>query len=156
MKIVSYLFFALSLVACQPKAGQAQIRLDSTLLTVDTVISGIDIPWEISWGADNHIWMTERYGRISRVNPTTGQQQVLATLTDVTAQSESGLLGLVLHPNFVDTPWVFVAYRTAWAMRFTVFGSITKQPVGKSRHTDGSHTGKQHPQRRSPPHYARP
>lgn len=110
MKAASYFFLVLCLFTCQPTAGQAQIRLDSTQLTVDTVISGIDIPWEITWGPDNHIWMTERYGRISRVNPTTGQQQLLVTLTDVTAQSESGLLGLVLHPNFVDTPWVFVAY----------------------------------------------
>ena len=26
----------------------------------------ISRPWEILWGPDNHIWMTERGGRISR------------------------------------------------------------------------------------------
>lgn len=92
------------------KSSIAQITLDQTTVDTTTIISGIDIPWEIVWGPDNHIWMTERYGRISRVNPVTGVQETLITLSDVRATGESGLLGLVLHPNFIDTTWVFVAY----------------------------------------------
>ncbi len=95
---------------CRFDSVHAQITLDQTTVDTTTILSGIDIPWEILWGPDNHIWMTERYGRISRVNPNTGAQQVLIGLTDVLATGESGLLGMVLHPNFVDTPWVYVAY----------------------------------------------
>jgi len=98
----------LSIWSYQP--AQAQITLDQTTVDTTTIISGIDIPWEIIWGPDDFIWMTERYGRISKVNPTTGAQETLLTLTDVRATGESGLLGMVLHPNFIDTPWVYVAY----------------------------------------------
>jgi glucose/arabinose dehydrogenase len=35
--------------------------------------TGLDTPWEITWGPDGWIWMTERYGRISRVNPESGR-----------------------------------------------------------------------------------
>lgn len=90
--------------------SQAQIQIGNTTVDTSTVISGIDIPWTILWGPDNQLWMTERYGRISRVNPQTGQQTVLRIVTDCYDIGESGLLGMALYPNFVDTPWVYYVY----------------------------------------------
>jgi glucose/arabinose dehydrogenase len=74
------------------------------------VVDSLDTPWEILWGPDDWIWMTERGGRISRVDPETGEQQVLVRIADVHEQSESGLLGMALHPSFADTPFVYVVY----------------------------------------------
>jgi glucose/arabinose dehydrogenase len=88
----------------------AQVNIGGTLVDTSTVISGIDIPWTIVWGPDNYIWMTERFGRVSRVNPQTGQQNALLTLADCQASGESGLLGMALHPSFADTPWVYLVY----------------------------------------------
>lgn len=67
-------------------------------------------PWEILWGPDNYIWMTERNGRISRVNPETGAVLPLLTIPDVKASGEGGLLGMALHPDFGSQPHVFVVY----------------------------------------------
>lgn len=106
----SYILLFVLLSAWHTQKSYAQITLDQTTVDTTTIIGGIDIPWEIIWGPDDHIWMTERYGRISRVNPVTRVQETLITLSDVRATGESGLLGMVLHPNFIDTPWVFVAY----------------------------------------------
>ena len=91
--------------------AQNTYTLDSTVLTSRTVISGIDIPWEITWGPDDQIWMTERFGRVSRVNPTTGTQDVLLDLSgEVFEQAEAGLLGIVLHPDFTNHPYVYIVY----------------------------------------------
>ncbi|MEX0966203.1 MAG: PQQ-dependent sugar dehydrogenase [Bacteroidia bacterium] len=79
-------------------------------LTTREVATGLDTPWEILWGPDDHIWMTERYGRISRVNPANGQVMPLLTIDDVHEVSEAGLMGMALYPAFEDTSWVFVAY----------------------------------------------
>jgi aldose sugar dehydrogenase len=79
-------------------------------LLVRTVADSLDTPWEILWGPDNWIWMTERYGRISRVNPATGQVKQLIKIPDIYEQSESGLLGMALHPDFGTKPLVYVAY----------------------------------------------
>jgi len=73
------------------------------------VVTGLDTPWEITWGPDGWIWFTERYGRISRVNPETGELHTLARF-DVWENAEAGLLGMALHPNLADTPWVYVVY----------------------------------------------
>jgi len=67
-------------------------------------------PWEILWGPDNFIWMTERGGKISRVNPATGAVTPVYTIPDIDSKGEGGLLGMVLHPQFNTTPHVFVAY----------------------------------------------
>ena len=101
-------------------AGLAQpstVTVGNTNLDVRVVIqgtdenNGVDIPWEIIWGPDDYIWMTERYGRVSRLNPTTGVRTTILDLTsNVYQSSESGLLGMVLHPDFENTPQVFLAY----------------------------------------------
>lgn len=103
-------FFLVSLALFRPEWARAQVNLGGTLVDTSTVISGIDIPWTLIWGPDNHLWMTERFGRVSRVNPQNGQQQVLLSLTDCQASGESGLLGMALYPSFADTPWVYLVY----------------------------------------------
>jgi len=90
--------------------GVATASCNAQILSVRTVATGLDTPWEVLWGPDGWLWVTERAGRISRIHPETGQQQVIATLGDVYEQGESGLLGMALHPNFADSPYVFVAY----------------------------------------------
>jgi glucose/arabinose dehydrogenase len=91
--------------------AQTTVTLDSTVLQVREVIGGINIPWEIIWGPDGYIWMTERHGRVSRVNVTTGAQQTLLDISaQVYEQSEAGMLGMALHPDFANEPYVYVAY----------------------------------------------
>lgn len=79
-------------------------------LETDIVATNLDTPWEILWGPDNQIWMTERYGRVSKLNPVTNNVKPLLTIPGVHEQGESGLLGMTLHPAFMDTPSVFMAY----------------------------------------------
>lgn len=74
------------------------------------VVTGLDTPWEILWGPDGNIWMTERYGRISKVNPETGELTELLTLDEVFEDGERGLMGMVLHPDFANNPYVFIVY----------------------------------------------
>lgn len=77
----------------------------------DSVIAqNLNHPWEILWGPDNHIWMTERGGKISRLNPSTGAITPVLTLDEVESTGEGGMLGMALHPNFATTPQLFVVY----------------------------------------------
>ncbi|MCB2209232.1 MAG: PQQ-dependent sugar dehydrogenase [Bacteroidetes bacterium] len=102
----------------------AQIQLRETTIDTATLITGLDIPWEIQWGPDDHIWTTERYGRISRINPETGIQHVILDISDqVFQEGESGLLGMVLHPDFDMHPYVFTAYT------YMVSGNIKEKIV---------------------------
>lgn len=89
---------------------QQSLMVGETELILDTIVSEVDIPWEIKF-YDSNIWFTERIGRVSKVDVNTKEKKVLLNLTNIVTQtSESGMLGMVLHPNFESTPEVFLAY----------------------------------------------
>lgn len=90
-----------------------QITLDSTTLTTSVVATDLDTPWEILWAPDHHIWFTERRGVVSRVDPETKKVEKLLDIQNlVIEESESGLLGMALHPDFLnpDSQFVYLVY----------------------------------------------
>jgi glucose/arabinose dehydrogenase len=88
-------------------------------LKVETLVTGLTTPWDLVWGPDGQIWLTERGGRISRVNPATGQRTTVGQVPQVSESGESGLMGLALHPDFASQPFVYVAhsYQQSGALR---------------------------------------
>jgi aldose sugar dehydrogenase len=86
-------------------------NLDSSFQILNNVLqSNLNFPWEILWGPDNFIWMTQRGGTISRVNPNTGEISLIATVAEVSPNGEGGLLGMVLHPDFANNPYIYIVY----------------------------------------------
>ena len=67
-------------------------------------------PWEILWGPDDHLWFTEREGKISKMNPSTGAIVFSGTINEVVSSGEGGLLGLALHPDFTGNGLLYVVY----------------------------------------------
>ena len=131
--------------------SRSQIFIGTTEVDTNSIVTNLDTPWEIQWGPDDHIWFTERYGRISRVHPETGEQTELITINEVHEESESGLMGMVLHPDFVNHPYMYVVYTYLESMsikerlvRYTYANGTLGSPyvliegiTGSSRH-DGS------------------
>jgi len=79
------------------------------------LVSGLSGPWELTWGPDNMLWVTERTGkRITRIDPASGQQRVAITIDEVSAPgSQDGLLGMALHPELLQNTgndYVYAAY----------------------------------------------
>lgn len=94
--------------------------LGQDTLKTRNVISGLDTPWEILWGPDGWIWFTERKGIVGKVDPATGDSVLIKKISDVTEFGESGLMGMVLHPNFDDSPFVYVSYTYGSGTNLTV------------------------------------
>jgi len=79
------------------------------------VATGLADPWEVTWGPDGFLWITERVGkRITRVNPADGSKRVAITIDQVyQTLAQDGLLGMALHPDLLKgkgTDYVYVAY----------------------------------------------
>lgn len=109
LKLTSSLFIVF--IGLSTLRAQTTIQVGTTTLEVDTVITGLDIPWEILIGPDNYLWVTERKGIVSRIHPETGVKTLILDLVaSVHQQAESGMLGMALHPEFSLTPEVFLAY----------------------------------------------
>src|SRR5947207_14906563 len=60
------------------------------------LVSGLAGPWELTWGPDNMLWVTERTGkRVTRIDPASSQRTVAITMPEVSAPgSQDGLLGM--------------------------------------------------------------
>ncbi len=111
MKNIPALLLAFLFIASCGKSGSSTTNPPGPANISDTVLlSNLDFPWEILWGPDNFIWMTQRGGIISRVNPATGVVSPLLTINEVVPNGEGGLLGMVLHPDFTANPFLYVAY----------------------------------------------
>ena|SRR6478672_641211 len=80
-------------------------------LYTKVLADNLNYPWEILWGPDNYIWFTEREGRVKRMNPETGEVTLVADITEVASTTDyNGLLGMALHPQFVENPYVYLVY----------------------------------------------
>lgn len=72
-------------------------------------------PWEITWGPDGFLWVTERTTfRVTRINPDDGSKRVAVTVDDAyNSVDQDGLLGMALHPGLLKqrgTDFVYLAY----------------------------------------------
>ncbi|MEO5682475.1 MAG: PQQ-dependent sugar dehydrogenase [Chitinophagaceae bacterium] len=105
LPLLSLLFITMACCNKKDSSATAAAGIQNKVLT-----ENLNYPWEILWGPDNKIWVTERNGRISRVDTASGAVSPLFTIAEVKAQGEGGLLGMVLHPNFTANPYVYVAY----------------------------------------------
>src|SRR5436190_4088390 len=67
------------------------------------VTTGLSAPWEVTWGPDGFLWVTERIGkRVTRINPATGARSVAVTIDEVyQSYAQDGLLGMALHPDLL-------------------------------------------------------
>jgi PQQ-dependent dehydrogenase (s-GDH family) len=77
------------------------------------VATGFGDPWEVTWGPDDRLWITERTGkRVVRVDPADGSRKVAVTIDEVLQRlGQDGLLGLALHPDFLaGSDYVYVMY----------------------------------------------
>lgn len=99
---------------------------------VRTVAANLGDPWEVTYGPDNFLWITEAKAyKVSRINPVNGQKTVLLDLSSERQfprydklQKEAGgkpwpqggLMGLALHPQLlVGKPYVYLAYHYRFA-----------------------------------------
>jgi glucose/arabinose dehydrogenase len=79
--------------------------------TARIVASGLDVPWGMAQAPDGFLWITERAGRILRLDASTGERTTMLSIEDrVWNGAESGMLGIALHPAFPDSPYVYTTY----------------------------------------------
>jgi aldose sugar dehydrogenase len=135
------LFFVGVFIACKKKestpASNPPLTDDKWPTdSVRTVAQNLSLPWEILWGKDDNLWITERPGRIRQINPKTGEILFTHTITEVVSNGEGGLLGMVQHPDFLSNGYLYVVYNynkaavyTEKVVRFTFSNNTLTNPI---------------------------
>ena len=77
---------------------------------VETVAKGLEHPWALAFLPDGRMLVTERPGRLRRVERDGRVSEPLAGVPKVFARGQGGLLDLVLSPNFAQDGLVYLSY----------------------------------------------
>lgn len=77
--------------------------------TVDTVVSGLDVPWGLEFLPDGSLLISERGGDLL-LYTTDGQLTKVSNSPRVLAEGQGGLLDLELHPDYANNGWIYLAY----------------------------------------------
>ena len=100
------LSLAVAATVCLPAMAQGQALIDPAL-TVSTVVSGLSQPISLAFLGPNDFLVTEKAtGQVKRV--TNGVVAGVVVDLAVNSNSERGLLGMALHPEFPAVPWVYL------------------------------------------------
>jgi PQQ-dependent dehydrogenase (s-GDH family) len=116
--IVSRTLVALLLAVAATTAG---ISRDATQITpsgdgfaMRVVTTGLANPFQVVWGPDDYLWVTERTGgRVVRISPADGTTTAILAVGGVLADGPGGVLGMALDPGLLKgtgSDYVYVAY----------------------------------------------
>ena len=89
-----------------PEPGQSDGN--NTRSGVQVLAENLDVPWAIDIAEDGRLFFTERTGRIMAIDRNGSLLSDPVAYINVMQNSESGLLGLALHPNFTENHLLYV------------------------------------------------
>jgi glucose/arabinose dehydrogenase len=90
----------------QPVSG----TIGQTKFRVETVASGLEVPWAFAWLPNGDMLVTERKGRVRIIEKGQLRAEPVFVVPDVEPSSESGLMDITLHPNFASNTFIYMAY----------------------------------------------
>lgn len=83
-----------------------------TPVALDTIATGLEVPWSLTFTLDGSTLLTERTGRIRVIDEKGLREEPWAVLpafaTDPQLLPESGLMGITLAPDFAQSRHVYV------------------------------------------------
>ncbi|HEX7846300.1 MAG TPA: PQQ-dependent sugar dehydrogenase, partial [Chitinophagaceae bacterium] len=138
-------FYAFVLLFVFVISCSSRLNAQGETFSMTTLASNLNFPYEIVYGPDNNIWLTERVGgRVSTINPTNGSKTVLLTLGSKMVQTagQDGLMGIAIHPEYnTGKQFVYIAYtyqNVSTTVRKTRIERYTLTTVKKGKNTTTS------------------
>ena len=83
---------------------------ERTRFKVETVASGLEVPWGFAWLPTGEMLFTERPGRVRIIEKGKLRAEPVFVVPDVEPSGESGLMDISLHPGFATNSFIYLAY----------------------------------------------
>ncbi|MHC4848003.1 MAG: PQQ-dependent sugar dehydrogenase [Planctomycetota bacterium] len=85
---------------------------------VETVATGLRVPWGLAFPEANRILVTERGGTVRVVRKGKLEPKPLHSFKEVVSTGEAGLMDIQLHPKFAENRWTYfsLTYREGPAL----------------------------------------
>ncbi len=103
--------------------GRSQtVTWGNQVFLIDTLAENLGFPWEVTYGPDDSLWVTESRGyKVTKIHAVNGGKRTILNLAnnkdfnrpDISGGQwpQGGLMGLALHPKLLTgKPYVYLAY----------------------------------------------
>lgn len=126
MKMTKYYFSVLLFIgvvftgkSCAPKEESPTTpdiefnfttQTEKLVIKVDTLHTGLQNPWGMTWLPDGRMLVTERKGEILIFKDDKFTGEKVKGLPSVYANGQAGLLDIAIHPNFSQNGWIYISY----------------------------------------------
>lgn len=102
--------FSFIFITCNAQVKLNDIPLQDEVknYTLETLVSGIQIPWGMTWLPDGKMLVTEKTGILYQVKD--GVKTEIKNLPKVYNRGQGGLLDIVLHPDYAKNGWIYITY----------------------------------------------
>ena len=100
-------------LGCSPSGAEATIvstAMGDVKFRVETVATGLEIPWAFAWLPNKDMLVTERKGRVRIIEKGKLRAEPVFTVPDVEPTGESGLMDITLHPDFAANGFIYIVY----------------------------------------------
>lgn len=86
------------------------IHSEKASFYIDTLHTGLENPWGMTWLPEGRFLVTERKGEIWIFDNDQYTGKKLSGFPDVYQRGQGGLMDIQLHPNYAETGWIYVTY----------------------------------------------
>lgn len=83
---------------------------DPEEFALEEVATGLSHPWGLAVLPEGGLLVTEREGRLNRLDPGSGGLEIVEGVPEVHTAGQGGLLDVALHPDFAEESWVYLTY----------------------------------------------
>lgn len=80
---------------------------------IDTLASQLTVPWQIAFLPDRTMLFTERSGKVRLYRSGKLKAVPILQVNDIKAETKTGLLGMVIHPDFNKNHFIYIAHNYA-------------------------------------------
>lgn len=77
---------------------------------VEEIASGLGVPWGLAMLDDGSLLLTEREGKVRRLDPDSGQLTRISGLPPVRVRGQGGLLDVAVAPDYRAGQWIYFTY----------------------------------------------
>jgi aldose sugar dehydrogenase len=110
---------SLMMLSCSNETGENEaftgevISTEALDFSIDTLATDLVNPWGMAFLPDGRILIAERPGRLRIFENGTLLPEPVSGIPDIWAHGQGGLLDVVLHPDYEQNQWIYLAYASA-------------------------------------------
>jgi aldose sugar dehydrogenase len=86
------------------------IETEEVSFRIDTLATGLENPWGMAFLPDGRILIVERPGKLRIFALGELRETPVPGIPDIWDHGQGGLLDVVLHPNYDENGWIYLAY----------------------------------------------